>query len=300
LRKNPASSLEDEVKNDYCFETLSSDPPHPRQARDGEPCRGASRGRKIEVKSDYNRRGFTGRCPMKRYILVLVLLFFVSFGAGCTVYQAAPAYGHEPPPRVVVSQPEYLYLIPSYGVYFVPNISAEVFFVNGRWYYSARGIWYWGGSYRGPWTRIEVRHVPRHLRSLPRDYRKKYHRDYYRVPYGHWEKRRYDLPPKAEHRSPPYVERFKRNVYILPQNPDVVFHDGAWYRKYKGTWYEGKSSTGPWRYQDIQRVPKTIKKLPPDYRQPKPGKPYKKVPWPEVQKKYKKKIQKKDREWGDY
>jgi len=236
---------------------------------------------------------------MRKYAPAVILLAIVFAGSGCAVYQPTPAYGHEPPSRVVVSQPEYLYVIPSFGVYFVPDISAEVFFVSGRWYYSTRGVWYWGSSYRGPWTYIEVRHIPGPLRRLPRDYRSRYRNDYYRVPYGHWEKRREELPPTArEHSPPPYVKKYKGNVYLYPDNPDVVFYDGYWYRKYKGLWYQGKSSTGPWRYREIGFLPKPVKKLPPDYRKPRPQKPYKPVPWDKVQKKYRKKMEKRDREWG--
>ncbi len=234
---------------------------------------------------------------MRRYILIAALLAAVSASYGCAVYQTPPAYGHEPAPRVVVGAPEFLYVIPSFGVYFVPNISAEIFFVNGRWYYSASGAWYWGASYGGPWTYIEVRHVPRHLRRLPRDYRTRYRNEYYRVPYGHWEKRRQQLPPRVKSSPPPYVQKYKGSVYLHPKDRDVVFHDGYWYRRYKGLWYQGKSSTGPWRYPEIGFLPKAIKKLPPEYRERRPDRPPKQVPWPKVEKKYRKKMEKRDRDW---
>ena len=41
-----------------------------------------------------------------------------------------------------------------------------------------------------------------------------------------------------------------------------------------------------------------MKKLPPDYRQSRPQKPYKPVPWPKVEKKYRKKMERRDMEWG--
>jgi hypothetical protein len=236
---------------------------------------------------------------MKRHAPIIALVVAVFVSSGCAVYQTPPAYGHEPAPRVVVSAPEFLYVIPTFGVYFVPNISAEVFFVNGRWYYSASGVWYWGTSYRGPWTYIEVRHIPRHLRKLPHDYRARYRHDYYRVPYGHWEKRRKALPPSAKHKPPAYVNKYKSNVYLHPKDPDVVFHDGYWYRRYKGLWYQGKSNTGPWRYPEVGFLPKAVKKLPPEYREKKPGKPPKQVPWTKMEKKYKKKMKKRDKEWGE-
>lgn len=236
---------------------------------------------------------------MRRYAPIAALLAVLLLGSGCTVYQTAPAYGHEPPPRVVVNPPEFLYVIPTFGVYFVPNISAEVFFFNGRWYYSARGYWYWGASYRGPWTRVEVRFLPRQLRHLPRDYRTRYRNEYYKVPYGHWEQRRQALPPRDRYERPDYVRKYKGDVYLHPRDPDVVFHDGYWYRRYKGVWYQGKSSKGPWRYRDYDYLPKPVKKLPPEYRMPRPDRPYKEVPWDKVQKKYRKKMEKRDREWEE-
>ncbi|UCF88927.1 MAG: hypothetical protein JSV70_01335 [bacterium] len=236
---------------------------------------------------------------MRRSILIAVLLAAALANYGCAVYQTPPAYGHEPAPRVVAVAPEFLYVIPSFGVYFVPNISAEIFFVNGRWYYNARGVWYWGMSYTGPWTYIEIRQIPRQLRKQPRDKRDRYRHEYYRVPYGHWEKRRKDLPPRAEPKPPPYLNRYKGNVYVHPRDPDVVFYDGYWYRRYKGLWYQGKSSAGPWRYPEIGFLPKPLKKLPPDYRKERPEKPYERVPWDKVQKKYRKKMEKRDREWEE-
>jgi hypothetical protein len=213
---------------------------------------------------------------MRRYGPIIALLAAVLVSSGCAAYQTPPAYGHEPAPRVAVSAPEFLYVIPSFGVYFVPNISAEIFFVNGRWYYSASGAWYWGASYGGPWTYIEVRHVPRYLRRLPRDYRTRYRNEYYRVPYGHWQKRRQQLPPRVKSSPPPYVQKYNR---------------------YKGLWYQGKTNTGPWRYPEIGFLPKAIKKLPPEYREKRPDKPPKQIPWPKVEKKYRRKMEKRDREW---
>jgi len=240
---------------------------------------------------------------MKRYTPILALFVISIFASGCTLYQTPPpAYGYQAPnnapDRTVVSEPQFLYVIPSFGVYFVPNVSTEIFFVDGRWYYTVRGVWYWGSSYRGPWTHIEVRNVPGPLRRLPRDYRTRYRNKYYKVPYGHWQKRRQDLPPRSGGTPPPYVNKYKGNVYFSPRDPDVVFYDGSWYRRYKGLWYQGRSNSGPWRYPGIGFLPKAVKQLPPDYRQPGPGRHYKQVPWEQVQKKYRKKIDRRNREWG--
>jgi len=152
---------------------------------------------------------------MNRYVPVIVLLLAASLGSGCAVYQTTPAYGHEQSPRVVYDTPEYLYVIPSFDVYFMPDVSTEIFFVNGRWYYSARGLWYWGASYRGPWTYIEVRHIPRQLRKLPRDYRTRYRNEYYRVPFSHWEKRRRALPPSVKQPPPPYLHKLNYKRFVL-------------------------------------------------------------------------------------
>ncbi|NOY86451.1 MAG: hypothetical protein GXP52_04025 [Deltaproteobacteria bacterium] len=222
---------------------------------------------------------------MKKMILVLSAATVFAAVSGCTTYYAGPPPSHPyetrapAPPFVTVSQPSYLILIPSLSVYFVPNASAEIFFYGGRWYYRLGTRWYWGTSYRGPWTYAELRVIPRPLRQLPRDYRARYRSRYYRVPYGHWKKRRQEPPPKVRYRHPTHMYRVPNlNVYIIPGiSADIVFYNGGWYNRYKGVWYMGPHYSGPWAYLEESKVPRKLWELGPDYR--KDMKRYERVPY---------------------
>lgn len=91
------------------------------------------------------------------------------------------------PPPVIVSPPAELVLIPEIGVYFVPGISADVFFYDGYWWAPRGPGWYRAESPRGPWHVTSARAVPRPLLRVPRDYRTVYVRERH-IPYGQWKK----------------------------------------------------------------------------------------------------------------
>src|SRR5512138_540922 len=120
--------------------------------------------------------------------------------AGCYYYDAQGRL--VPAPVLVNSQvtvgtpgvildhdPDEMWLIRRSGIYFVPGISADIFFFGGSWYQRDRGSWYRGSQYRGPWNRLGDDDVPRQLRRLPNDYRDAY--KYKPVPYGQWKNRGY-------------------------------------------------------------------------------------------------------------
>lgn len=141
---------------------------------------------------------------MKRF-LFLAATFLAFTAAGCVTYQTppvrygAPAPGYVGPPQAaIVVEPSYLVFIPGLQVYFVPDISADIFFYGGRWYNRLGARWYWGASYRGPWNFIEGGRVPRKLWELPPGYRKG-HDDYERVPYDRWEKKHMKKRGKRKH-----------------------------------------------------------------------------------------------------
>jgi hypothetical protein len=43
----------------------------------------------------------------------------------------------------------------------------------------------------------------------------------------------------------------------------LVFHQGHWYRPFRGNWYRSRWRTGPWGYIAPHRVPRAIVILPP-------------------------------------
>ncbi len=91
------------------------------------------------------------------------------------------------PPPVLVSPPTDLVLIPDTGIYFIPAISADVFFYGGYWWAPRGPRWYRAQSPGGPWIIIESRAVPRPLFGIPRNYRAVYGRAEH-IPYGQWKK----------------------------------------------------------------------------------------------------------------
>ena len=95
------------------------------------------------------------------------------------------------PPPVLVSPPPDLLLIPQTGIYFIPGISADIFFFDGSWWAPRGPKWYRAHSPRGPWVIADVRHVPGPLYRVPRDYRTVYMREKH-IPYGQWKKRHGD------------------------------------------------------------------------------------------------------------
>jgi hypothetical protein len=82
-----------------------------------------------------------------------------------------------PLPSVVISAPPAVVLIPATYVYFVPDVSADVFFYHGHWYRPHHGHYYRAASYNGPWVSIVPSAVPKAIRYVPSDFR--------RVPPGH-------------------------------------------------------------------------------------------------------------------
>ncbi len=93
------------------------------------------------------------------------------------------------PPPVLVSPPSDLVLIPSIGVYFVPGISADIFFYDGYWWAPRGPRWYRSDSPRGPWVITGGRYVPQPLYRIPRDYRSVYRHERH-IPYSRWERER--------------------------------------------------------------------------------------------------------------
>lgn len=129
---------------------------------------------------------------MRRFVSVVAMPALLS-----TVLAAAPAFGggrvgvnlnlNIGPPPVVVAEPPELALIPGAGVYFVPGISADIFFFGGAWWAPRGGGWYRARSLDGPWVVVGRRYVPAPVLRVPGDYRVVY-RGAPHVPYGQWKR----------------------------------------------------------------------------------------------------------------
>ncbi len=93
-----------------------------------------------------------------------------------TGVEAAPP----PPPPVVVEEPA---VAPAgTGVYVVtdPAVPYDMFRFGVTWYLYSGGYWYQASSYRGPFTVVDVRSVPREVVTVPR---------------GHWKHHPHGGPP---------------------------------------------------------------------------------------------------------
>ena len=76
-----------------------------------------------------------------------------------------------PLPSVVIPAPPAVVLIPATYVYFVPDVSVDIFFYHGYWYRPHHGHYYRATSYNGPWVTIAPRAVPRTIMYVPADFR---------------------------------------------------------------------------------------------------------------------------------
>ncbi len=230
---------------------------------------------------------------MKKMVLLLLLVLLAAASAGCVTYSGPVVAYAVAPPNVVIGEPDFLYLVPYSGIYFVPGISAEIFFYSGRWYHRSGAVWYWSSGYSGPWASIQIRVLPAPLRKIKRDYRFTYARPFYKVPYGHWKNRRTAPPPIKKYGPPAYVYKQPGGVYRYPGiKDDIFYHDGAWYNRHKGVYYSGPNYKGPWKYVDTGKVPKSFRKMSPEFKSPTKRDSYKRVPWQEMEPKIRKRSQK--------
>ena len=82
-----------------------------------------------------------------------------------------------------VDEPREMVMIPDSQVYFVPNVSFDLFFYNNSWWSQRQNNWYRSRSYNGPWENVHQRYVPAPVYRVPRDYRSVYGREQH-IPYG--------------------------------------------------------------------------------------------------------------------
>lgn len=110
---------------------------------------------------------------IQRTILTLVTGLVI---AGSASAETQVYYGFQvgitnapPAPRIVYREAPQVILVPGSAVYVVEEDSfdCDVFRVGTYWYAQEDGYWYRARSYRGPFTAIDVRRVPRAVFSVP-------------------------------------------------------------------------------------------------------------------------------------
>jgi hypothetical protein len=70
----------------------------------------------------------------------------------------------EPPPVVLQAPPHMIY-DEGLRIYIAVGIPYDIFFHNNSYFYHVNGVWYRSPYYRGPWSRTEIRRIPRGLRE---------------------------------------------------------------------------------------------------------------------------------------
>lgn len=96
---------------------------------------------------------------------------------------------------------------------------------------------------------------------------------------------------------PPLVLIPGTYVYAAPDvDVDIVFYQGAWYRPHGGLWYIANGYNGPWRALSVERVPRVLTGLPPNFRRVPPG--HERMPYGHVKKNWK--TWEHERHWDDH
>jgi hypothetical protein len=95
-------------------------------------------------------------------------------------------------PPIVLTSPPQLVAVPGTSVYYAPDVSANLFVYNGRYYAMANGAWSMALAYNGPWAVIQISKVPPPVLSVPVEY--------YKIPPGHLKKK--GPPPWAGPKKP--------------------------------------------------------------------------------------------------
>jgi hypothetical protein len=190
-------------------------------------------------------------------------------------------------------------LIPNTNVYTVRgNTDYDLYRYDGWFYLVDDGNWYRAQSWRGPFTHIEMRSVPRTVVSIPTGYRRTWSstvtttddwRDNSNTDTG-WRNtdrdagtRRYvvretrTFRPGQRYRGPYLTFRTQPRMTLVPGtrvfyvrddrfDRDLYRYGSNWYYVENGIWYVSDSWRGPFYTTRWRNVPVTLRRLPSTYR----------------------------------
>ena len=111
--------------------------------------------------------------------LVVALTMVAGLGLPATALAQVSINVNVRPPVVLVSPPK-LVIVPNSPVKYAPEVNANLFFHDGRYYSLHEDRWLVASSHSGPWVVIEVGRVPPPVIAVPVKY--------YKVPPGHAKK----------------------------------------------------------------------------------------------------------------
>ncbi|MDD5456809.1 MAG: hypothetical protein PHV30_07235 [Candidatus Margulisbacteria bacterium] len=136
-----------------------------------------------------------------RGFLEFVFMFVIFFiGVSSTARAEVDVNINFGPPPIRVATPLEVVYMPQAGVYFVPELSFDVFFYNGYWWSPRGDRWYRASKYNGPWVQVRRYYVPERIVRVPRNYREIY-RGERRIDYGQWKKQYHYDEHNDEHRD---------------------------------------------------------------------------------------------------
>jgi len=124
-------------------------------------------------------------CKIFCGVLMFVLLVIEAEGMGAKT--KVTAIVETGPPHIVVSAPPALVMMPQTSIYYVPDVSYDVFFYNGYWWSPRGDLWYRASQYNGPWGVVQRTYVPGPLFKVPKNYRVVYQKERH-INYGQWKK----------------------------------------------------------------------------------------------------------------
>jgi hypothetical protein len=75
-------------------------------------------------------------------------------------------------PPIVLTTPPQLVAVPGTSVFYAPDVPANLFFYEGRYYTVANGGWSMAPAYNGPWAVVQIRQVPAPVVAVPVEYYK--------------------------------------------------------------------------------------------------------------------------------
>src|SRR6266480_4992943 len=119
---------------------------------------------------------------MTRYGMLLCVMLLGGLPATPARAQVHVNVNIGPPAPVIVQAPPPMLFLSDPGIYVAVGVPYDIFFMNGRYYYSYGDNWFWGPGYGGPWTYAGYSTLPPGLRKFKvrqlREYREREYRVY--------------------------------------------------------------------------------------------------------------------------
>lgn len=112
---------------------------------------------------------------MRPCVMTLSLAGLLAASGGTAAAEVNVNIGVPAPPAIVLQAPPRLVVVPTTpAVRYAPDLPYNFFRYGGRYYTVRDDAWFVAPSYGGPWSYVELAHVPRPLRVVPvRYYRSK-------------------------------------------------------------------------------------------------------------------------------